>query len=80
MTQNPEYYLIMAAASLFALGIVSFALLRGWNAWLDLRRTELASRGRHDEGGAASANTRIEVADLRERIRKLEVIAAGVDL
>jgi len=28
----------------------------------------------------ASAGARIELADLRERIRKLEAIAAGIDL
>lgn len=79
MTQNPEFYLIMAAASIVALAILTFAVLRGWNNWLDLRRAELASRGKADDG-PASATTRIEVADLKERIRKLEVIATGVDL
>jgi hypothetical protein len=32
------------------------------------------------EGGAGNGAARIEIADLKERIRKLEAIAAGVDL
>jgi len=76
------FYLSMAASSLAALGIVAGAGLRGWRGWLDLKRAEL------ERGGAAVAEPamrlpsaeRIEMADLKERIRKLEAIAAGVDL
>ena len=32
------------------------------------------------EGGSSTGAARIELADLKERIRKLEAIAAGVDL
>ena len=32
------------------------------------------------EGGAREGAHRIELADLKERIRKLEAIASGVDL
>jgi hypothetical protein len=35
---------------------------------------------RSEEAAPPSAAARIEVADLKERIRKLEAIAAGVDL
>jgi hypothetical protein len=51
--------------------------LRGWSGWLELKRAELA-QPRTDAPPPASA--RIEVADLKERIRKLEAIAAGVDI
>ncbi|WP_454882770.1 hypothetical protein [Sphingomonas oryzagri] len=71
----------LAIASLAGLAMVTTAALAGWRGWLDLQRTALA--GGHPEiPAAAPANTgaRIELADLRERVRKLEAIAAGIDL
>ena len=77
---DPNAYLILASSGLAGLGIVAAAGLAGWRGWLALRRAEL-ERG---QGGIApiapAAGTRIEIADLKERIRKLEAIAAGVDL
>ena len=54
------------------------AALKGWQGWLELRRFELThdSADRH----LPPAGNRIEMADLRERVRKLEAIAAGIDL
>ncbi|MFZ2996468.1 hypothetical protein [Sphingobium sp.] len=76
--QDPIFYLTLATTALAAIAIVAMAGLRGWNGWLDLKRAELS---RHVEQAAPpSAAARIEVADLKERIRKLEAIAAGVDL
>ena len=56
----------------------SVAALKGWQGWLELRRFELT----HDtaERTLPPAGNRIEMADLRERVRKLEAIAAGIDL
>lgn len=76
--QDPIFYLTMAMAGLSAIAIVALATLRGWNGWLDLKRAELMRQS--VENSAPSAGNRIEVADLKERIRKLEAIAAGVDL
>ena len=76
---DPQSYLILASASLAGLGIVSTASLAGWRGWLALRRAEL-DRAPNFTGPAPAAGTRIEIADLKERIRKLEAIAAGVDL
>ncbi|AMK24973.1 MULTISPECIES: hypothetical protein [unclassified Sphingobium] len=76
--QDPLITLTLAVAGLSGLVIVAMTTLRGWNGWLDLKRAELARRT--DETAPPSAATRIEVADLKERIRKLEAIAAGVDL
>jgi len=71
-------YLIMAATGLAAIALVASVGLKGFRAWLDLKRAELDV---HRQGPAApSTNNRIEIADLKERIRKLEAIAAGVDL
>ena len=52
--------------------------LKGWQGWLTLKFRELdAQRGEPDAG---SGMARIEIADLKERIRKLEAIASGVEL
>ena len=68
----------LASFGLIALGIFLLAGLKGWQGWLELKRLELSNRPR--EAGPASAMERIELADLRERIRKLEAIASCVDL
>ncbi|GLV29029.1 hypothetical protein TomTYG75_15500 [Sphingobium sp. TomTYG75] len=76
--QELAFTLTIAASCIIALLIVAAATLRGWNGWLALKRAELA---RPDvDAVPPSASARIEVADLKERIRKLEAIAAGVDL
>ncbi len=75
---DPNAYLILASTGLAGLGIVVTAGLAGWRGWLALRRAELERM--HGVSPAPAAGTRIEIADLKERIRKLEAIAAGVDL
>ena len=75
--------IILAAAALVAIGIVALAALHGWQGWLALKERELERGGhlpREIEGGAPIGAARIEIADLKERIRKLEAIASGVDL
>jgi len=72
--------LMIAASLLLATAIVTAAMLKGWQGWLSLKARELdAQRGGPDQGHPAGM-ARIEIADLKERIRKLEAIAAGVDL
>ena len=65
---------MMAAAALIGLMILSHSLLRAWAGWLDLKRTEL------ERSGTGHALGMIDLSDLKERLRKLEAIAAGVDL
>lgn len=69
---------LIAAALLFAVAIVSLAALRGWQEWLRLKTRELELHRPEIEGRASASGARIEIADLKERIRKLEAIAAGV--
>lgn len=79
--QDPYLYITMAAAGLVGLAIIALVGLRGWNGWLELKRAELVRYGHgSDDSVPPTAAARIEVADLKERIRKLEAIAAGVDL
>ena len=75
---------VIAVTALVGLTVVVAALLHGWKEWLSLKREELEAP-RHRvavgiEGGATEGAARIEIADLKERIRKLEAIASGVDL
>ena len=76
---NPDFYVTMAGAGLAGLGMVTVAGLSGWRGWLQLKREALV-RTQEPAPTTPSAGARIEIADLRERIRKLEAIAAGVDL
>jgi len=77
---DPTLYLIMAIAGLAGLAMLSTAALAGWRGWLQLKQQEIGHRGGDYAPAAATASQRIEIADLKERIRKLEAIAAGVDL
>lgn len=78
--------LLIAASGVIALAILAAAALHMWAGWLALKTRELELRrqthrgGVEIEGGAREGMARIELADLKERIRKLEAIANGVDL
>jgi hypothetical protein len=75
---EPLSIALIGVSVLLAMGLACIAGLRGWQAWLDLKRLELAAQtGDH---GLPPATGRIELADLKERVRKLEAIAAGIDL
>ncbi len=78
--QDPLFWLTISGAGLLGLVILAWAALSGWRGWLELERMKL-DRVRPDAtSGGASPAARIELADLKERVRKLEAIAAGVDL
>ena len=76
---DPDVSLILASAALAGLAMLLTAGLSGWRGWLALKRTEL-DQAQATNAPAAHAGARIEIADLKERIRKLEAIAAGVEL
>jgi len=75
---DPLTMMALASFGLAAMGIAVFAGLKGWQGWLDLKRLELAGHRQPERRGPAME--RIEIADLKERIRKLEAIASCVDL
>ncbi|MCJ8157820.1 hypothetical protein [Sphingomonas sp. LaA6.9] len=75
---DPTLYLTIALSALAAIAMMTAAALRGWRGWLDLKRAELQHA--RLEAQPTTAGSRIEIADLKERIRKLEAIAAGVEL
>jgi hypothetical protein len=68
----------MASFGLVGLSIATFASLRGWQGWLEVRRLELAGTLRQER--RSPAGELIEMADLKERVRKLESLASCIDL
>ena len=80
--QDPLFWLALSGAGLAGLIVLAWAGLSGWRGWLELERLKLERRqpqGSHGHSTPSPA-ARIELADLKERVRKLEAIAAGVDL
>ncbi|HEX8444005.1 MAG TPA: hypothetical protein VF631_10215 [Allosphingosinicella sp.] len=65
------FALIGGATALAGLALAVAALLKGWQAWLDVQRVQL--------GAGAERRPSAEVRGLRERVRKLERIALGLD-
>jgi hypothetical protein len=63
--------LLPALAALLAIALGAAALLKGWQGWLDLERMRI-------DAGPNRAG-RSEVGELRERVRRLERIALGLE-
>ena len=80
MEQDPNFYIIFGAFAVLSVGIVSSLGLRGWRDWIALKHAELDIARRSGDAPVPSATSRIEVADLKERVKKLEAIAAGIDI
>jgi hypothetical protein len=73
----------VSIAALGGLAMVTTAGLSGWRGWLELQRAAIAGEQHRELAttpALAPAGARIELADLKERVRKLEAIAAGIDL
>jgi len=69
---------VLSGSVIAGLGGASVAGLKAWNGWLELKKMELTQIA--GERGLPPAGGRIEMADLKERVRKLEAIAAGIDI
>ena len=76
MSMTPS--LILAATALAITAILCLAGLRAWNGWLALKRLELDRAEAPQTDG--EVGVRIELAAVRERLKKLEAIASGVEL
>lgn len=72
--------LIPAAAALGVTAMLCFTALRAWRGWLELRRTEVTQRPSALESRGEDIGVRIELATVKERLKKLEAIASGVDI
>ena len=70
--------LVIAGTALAITLMLCVAATRAWRGWLDYKKLELASRkGAPPE---EEVGVRIELAAVRERLKKLEAIASGVEL
>jgi hypothetical protein len=81
MEQYPNFYIIIGIFAVLMVSIVSALGLHGWRDWIALKHAELDKMRRgSDTPSEPSATSRIEVADLKERVKRLEAIAAGIDI
>lgn len=73
---------VLSASSIVAIAMLGLVWAWSWKGWLELKRHELGGHGAGADEAlpVAGVGNRIELADLRERVKKLEAIAAGVDL
>ena len=75
--------LILAATAISITAMVCLAVGRAWKGWLEFKRLELAAKVKPPEAGeeiGEEIGVRIELAAVRERLKKLEAIASGVEL
>ena len=70
-------YFGMALTALAACTLLGLIALKGFSTWVDLKRSEIACAV---PSASPTVGQRIDVADLKERVRRLEAIAAGVDI
>ena len=71
---------ITAVACVAGIAILAFAMLSGWRSWLELKRLELSRGGAAPVIEDEQPATLIELASVKERLRRLEAIANGVEL
>ena len=75
-----ESLMVISTAGLMGLGLVGGFATWAWGGWLRLRAREIEQHGGYSGVSDLPAiGQRIDLADLKERIRKLEAIASGVD-
>ena len=72
--------IILSATAVAITFMLCFACLRGWRGWLELKRLELDRVQQVDAQPETDVGVRIELAAVRERLKKLEAIASGVEL
>lgn len=75
---DPVTIAVLSASIIVGLSAAGLAGLKAWSGWLELKKLELAQISA--DRGLPPATGRIEIADLKERVRKLEAIAAGIDI
>jgi hypothetical protein len=69
--------ILVLAILLAGLALLCFAALRGWEDWLRLRRLELSED--HTRRAPSPTSQRLELLDLRSRVKRLEAIADGME-
>lgn len=74
--------LILASAIVLVTFMVCVSALKAWRGWLELKRLQLRVRSSTpaNDDDAESPAALIELASVKERLRRLEAIANGVEL
>lgn len=75
--------LAIAASLVMVTAMICWAALSAWRGWLELKRMQLGGstpRASSGDEGDADAGALIELASVKERLRRLEAIASGVEL
>ena len=72
--------IILAATALGITAMLCLAATRAWRGWLELKRLEFAATRIGPDAAEDEIGVRIELAAVRERLKKLEAIASGVEL
>ncbi len=70
--------LLLAGTALAIVLAICASTLVAWRGWLDLKRRELGDR--LADAAAGDTRLRIEIADVRERLKRLEAIADDIEL
>ena len=74
MTESLAPTILFASLGFAVIAATLMVALRMWQGWLDLKRAEL------DRRTPPQGEERVEIAELRARVKQLEAIAACVDL
>jgi hypothetical protein len=72
--------LAVAGTAVTGTAILAATALVGFKQWIALKQAELTTGQSAPGVGLPQTAARIDLADIKERIRKLEAIAAGVEL
>jgi len=72
---------VLSGTGLLALSIITAVAAWSWRGWLELQHHRFEHGGPTPHAQDLPAvGARIDLADMKERIKKLEAIAAGVEL
>ena len=73
--------LILATAIVLVTAMVCLSALRAWRGWLELKRLQLRAKpAAANDDDMETPAALIELASVKERLRRLEAIANGVEL
>ena len=68
---DPAALLAIVSTGTLGIGVTAVATLKAWHDWLELRRLQI------EKGKGRGSPRRAELADLRDRVKRLEMIANG---
>ena len=68
---DPADLLALGSSLTLGVGVTAVATLKAWHEWLELKRSRIEKSGGRGSGRGA------ELAELRDRVKRLEAIANG---